>query len=295
MRLKAFASTEARKGESVNRKPTWTGIAPTPRIFEQLDQEEISVLALLAWASATNRPITSAEIAALPDRNGNRLGLQEAKHITKTLANMKVVSVLGMNNDFPLSVFLGGFQPRSASRFNDTRSPRTLPPGARGATARPAAPGQTAHRQPARSPFREPGQVPAPVQAAPRLKLTRKQLGDGPVIENKTNELPKLRATNKTPDFVPREAGRLRAAQVRMESGEFGDDLVAAARERLRILEERIALYQRWLKEEPDHPALPAFLERKRKALPELRRQIEVHQKGSNRSLKRAAEGKQSA
>lgn len=238
------AQPGTRKGESVNGKQGWVGIAPSPKVFEQLDQEEISVLALLAWSSATNRPVTSRDVAALPDRNGTALGVAEAKNITKTLTDLKIASVLGMNNDRPLSVFLGGFQPAAAAK-------RSVPP-----------------RQ--HYPKAEPDQL----------------------IENRTGGLPALRTTAMTPAFVPVEAQRLRAAQVRVDSGEFGDDKVGAAVERKRILEERIGLYQRWLNLERSHSVLAQFLERKRRALPELEYQLERARMpgGSNREQKRKAE-----
>ncbi|MFE0472724.1 hypothetical protein ACFW2V_14015 [Streptomyces sp. NPDC058947] len=228
----------------MNGKQGWVGIPPSPKVFEQLDQEEVSVLALLAWSSATNRPVTSRDLAALPDRNGTALGAIEAKHITKTLSELKIASVLGMNNDRPLSVFLGGFQPASTAR-------RPVPP---------------------------------------RLDYP-KAVADQ-VIENKSGGLPALRTTSLTPAFVPKEAKLLREAQAKVDSGAFGDDRVGAAIERKRILEARIDLYQRWLTLERSHPVLAKFLERKRKALPELRFQLERARMpgGSKREQKRRAE-----
>lgn len=238
------ASPEERKGESVNGKQGWTGIVPSPKVFEGLDFEEISVLALLAWASAANRPVTARDVASLPDRNGSPLGQREAEDITRELTNLGVISVRGMHNDRPLSVFVGGFQPASAAR-------------------RPGLPRMD-------YPKAEPDQL----------------------IENKAGNLPPLRTTRLTPAFVPGEAKKLREALLRVEAGHFGDDLVSAAAERKRILEERIALYRRWLNLESNHPVLGKFLERKLKALPELEYQLERARMpgGSKREQKRRAE-----
>jgi hypothetical protein len=211
----------------VNGKPAWVGIAPTPQVFRQLDPEETTVLAFLAWSTASRRRVTANEVAALPDRDDKPLGIGEAKAIVRSLAELKIASVLGMNNDRPLSVFLGGFQAPSGPRpaFPPTRT--------------------------------EP-------KAEPKL-----------LIENRTSGLPELKTTSSTPAYVPTEAAKLRTAQAAVEGGEFGEDLVAAAEERKRILVERIGLYERWRAAEPGHSILPKFLERKRKALPELEFQIE--------------------
>jgi hypothetical protein len=241
-------SPGTRKGENVNGKQLWTGVPPSPRIFGQLDQEEVSVLALLAWSFATRQPVTSRDLAQLPDRNGTALGVVEAKHITRTLADLKIASVRGMNNDRPLAIFLGGFQPASA-------------------VSRPGA--ARFDRQPD-YPKAEPDQL----------------------IENKSGGLPALRTTGLTPTFVPVEVRRLRDAQLKVDSGAFGDDRVGAAVERKRILEARIALYERWVSMERSHPVLPKVLARKRKALPELEYQLQRARMpgGSTREQERQAE-----
>ena len=206
----------------MNGKPAWVGIAPSPAVFSQLDPEETTVLAFLAWSSVSRRPVKAADVAALPDRDGKPLGIIEAKGVVRGLKELHIASVLGMNNDRPLSVFLGGFQPPSATR----------PP------------------------------------AYPKAEPKR-------VIENRTSGLSALKTTALTPAFVVAEAEKLRADQAAVEAGSFGDDLVGAAVERKRILADRIGLYQRWLAIEPGHLILPKFLERKRKALPELEFQVE--------------------
>lgn len=227
----------------MNGKSGWTGVAPSPQVIAQLDPEETAVLALLAWSLATNRPVTSTDLAELLDRRGEKLGLAEARNITKTLADLKVASVLGMNNDRPLSIFLGGFQPSSAVRRTDS-----------GYSGRPGT-------------------------GAPRPGMARSlnypKAEEGLIIENKSGGLPNLRTTAKTPAFVPEEAKKLRERQVANEGGKHGDNLVAAAVERRDILAGRIALYERWLTIEYSHPILGKVLARKRKALSELEFQLE--------------------
>lgn len=248
-------------------KPAWVGIAPSPKVFEQLDPEEVSVLALLAWSTATKRPVTSLDVAALPDRNGKQLGLTEAKSITRTLMDLKIVSTLGMNNDRPLSVFLGGFQPAAA-------------------------------RRPASGPYQGSPDRPVkrfegrPSAAAPRGASARPQKS-GQIVENKASGLPNLETTPKTPGFVAAEAQKLREAQAKVEGGRFQGDLVDAATERKRILEARVSLYERWLNLEPAHPVLPKVLARKRKALPELAYQLErARAKQAELEAEQAAEGR---
>lgn len=281
------ASPGARKGESVNGKQGWTGVAPSPKVFEQLDFEEISVLALLAWSSATNRPVTSRDVAALPDRDGNPLGLEDARNITETLSSLKIASVLGMRNEKPLSVFLGGFQPRGGGypreSFKDARGGRPQPrSGSSYGDVRAAQPTRLPRPATERPVFIDPetgrprgtNQTP-PKPPAPRPKLPKVSPDQGQLIESKSKLLPQLRTTSATPDFVEPAARSLRAAQMEVEAGKYRDDPVRAAEERLRILRERINLYERWLRAEPRHRVLAAFLEQKRKALPELEFQLE--------------------
>lgn len=234
------------KGEGMYEKPSrpWTGIAPSAAALSQLDYEEMSVLALLSWCSVTNRPVTSADLATIKDRDGTPLGIEEAREIVRNLTEMRIMSVLGMANARPLSVLLGGFQPRSGAR-------------------RPGAPFRTAapHAAP---PSRKPGQRPGRNQA-PAYKW---------VFKNRRVETG-LEMSPGTPSFVMPEAERLRKAQLDIEQGLHGDDLVAAANGRLGVLKSRIALYERWLRNEPGHPTLAKVLEKKRNAVPELEFQVE--------------------
>src|ERR1044072_2078541 len=130
-----------RKGENVNEKQPWTGIAPSPTVLGQLDYEEMAVLALLSWSTATNRPVTSLDVANLEDRDGKKLGPAEAKDIVLQLGDLKIASVDGMGNDRPMSVRLGGLVPRMPRKFDDRRpapqrtsssaAPRSAPAAAR--------------------------------------------------------------------------------------------------------------------------------------------------------------------
>lgn len=236
----------------MNEKQHWTGIAPSARVLAQLDYEEMAVLALLSWSTAANRPVTSLDVASLADRDGNPLGLAEAREIVQHLGDMKVVSVFGMGNERPMSVRVGGFQPRAPKRFDDRRpsaprasfAPRSLP-----------APRRT-DSQPRKSTVRKPGGTPPWV-----LKERRVETG--------------LSATPNTPSYVLPEATRLREEQIRIESGEFPGTLVEQAQARLSVLEGRIRLYEKWLRDEPRHPGLAEALTKKRKAVPELKFQID--------------------
>jgi len=227
----------------MDEKKRWEGVAPTPRVIAELDFEETAVLAYLAWSAATNRPVRPADVAQIPDRNGTALGLDDARQTVERLNRMKILSVLGMRTSEPLSIFLGGFQPRQ--RPADRPSPSLQP-------------------------FRQ----PAPRAARPPQ---RPQRGGGkpPWVKRNVRIESDLAATEKTPAFVFTEAEKLREAQARVESGSFGDHLVDAAKERLSILEGRISLYERWLKAEPQHPRLAVFLQKKRNAVPEMRFQVE--------------------
>jgi hypothetical protein len=230
----------------MNERQTWTGIAPSPTVLAQLDYEEMAILALLSWSTAANRPVTSADVADLEDRDGKKLGLTEARDIVKTLGDMKIVSVYGMNNERPMSVRLGGFQPRTPRRFMDDR--------------RPAAP-RASTPPPRRAPSHNPGR--GAKKGTPPWVLKDRRVEAG------------LEVTPRTPDYVLPESARLREEQVRIEGGNFTGNLVEAADARLAVLKGRIKLYERWLKDEPRHPNLSAVLAKKRKAVPEMEFQVE--------------------
>lgn len=256
----------------MNGKRAWTGVAPSPKIFAELDPEETAVLALLAWCFATRRSVTSRDLAALPDRNGRPLGLTASRSITEALADMGIASVLGMNNDRPLSIFLGGYQPASR-RFEAPRpAVREQAPAPR-KESRPVAP----------PPSKKNGKrvIPRSQSKAPSKP------GSGWGIDHDRRVEATLAATPRTPEYVLKEARKLRERQLRVESAESGLGLVEAAEERLRILEDRISLYERWLGDEPTHPTLAASLKRKRKAVPELRFQLERARLGPNRRARK--------
>ncbi|MCP9209620.1 hypothetical protein [Streptomyces cucumeris] len=220
-------------------------------MIDQLDQEDVTVLALLAWATATNRPITSTHVAALSDRNGVPIGITEARAITESLKRLGIASVLGMGNENPLSIFLGGFQPAYARRQDSAfRSNRST--ASRGAVTAPrTGPQGQGHERPSSEP-----------KATPGLPM-----------EHSTGKLAALKTTAATPAFVPKESKRLRT-ELNWVTKNLKDPVKEAA-ERKRILSERIRLYERWLDAEPGHPELRSWLDRKYKALPELEQQLE--------------------
>jgi hypothetical protein len=84
-----------------------------------------------------------------------------------------------------------------------------------------------------------------------------------------------LEVTPRTPDYVLPEAARLREKQVGIENGSFEGTLTEAAEGRLAVLRGRIALYERWLRDEPGNAALITAILKKRKAVPEMEFQIE--------------------
>lgn len=236
----------------MNEKQPWTGIAPSPTVLGQLDYEEMAVLALLSWSTAANRPVTSLDVANLEDRDGKKLGQAEARDIVRQLGDLKIVSVYGMGNERPMSVRLGGFVPRVPRRFDDRRpAPQRSAPAPRSAPA-------AARRPESRSkpPQGKRGGTPPWV-----LKERRVETG--------------LAVSPRTPDYVLPEATRLREEQIRIESGDFSGTLVEQAQARLAVLEGRIRLYEKWLRDEPRHPGLPEALAKKRKAVPEMKFQIE--------------------
>lgn len=253
----------------------WVGIPPSPQVFAQLDPEATAVLALLTWSFGTNRPVTASQLAALPDRNGQPLGVLEAKRIVRELSDLRIASVRGMNNDLPLRVFLGGFQPASARRAAEAR------PAPQGRPV-PAPTGAPVFQRPAPPVGRQPRVRRRYERAKPELVKNPPKSGyEGPMsrpkqmIEKRADGLPYLRTTENSPQFVLREARHLRARQLAVESAGRSDDLVKAATERLRILTDRIGLYERWLAAEPAHWVLAEHLARKRKAVPELEYQLE--------------------
>lgn len=295
MLIPALSGT--RKGENVNGKqgrPTWTGIIPTPKVFEQLDYEETSVLALLAWSVASNRPVTASDVASLPDRNGEPLGRAEAKVITQRLTDLGILSVLGMHNDRALGIFVGGFQPLAALKASQHAAGRSaFSPGGRPEFSS-STPAQRSHIAPpprARHSQSTPGS-PAYTSTRPG-KPTERRSGPPPFPRERRIERD-LGATTRTPTWVIEEAHKLRDRQTELESGTTELPLVKAAEERLNILKSRIDLYQRWLRAEPSHPTLRPVLRRKRAALPELRYQLERARMpgGSKREQKRKAEGR---
>lgn len=237
----------------MNEKQHWTGVVPSNRVLAQLDYEEMAVLALLAWSTAANRPVTSTDVAALSDRDGKPIGVAEAREIVQNLGDMKVVSVFGMGNDRPMSVRVGGFQPRIPKRFDDRR---------------PAGPRLTS----------PPRQFPGGRQdARPRKTAVapRKAGGTPPWVLKERRVETGLAITPRTPPYVLTEAAKLREEQIRIEGGDFPGTLVEQAQARLAVLEGRIRLYERWMGDEPGHRELPGILAKKRKAVPEMRFQIE--------------------
>lgn len=233
----------------MNEKSNWTGIAPSPAVLAELDYEEMAALALLTWSTAANQPVTAANVADLEDRDGTKLGIDEARDIVKTLGQMKIVSVFGMGNERPMSVRVGGFQPRLPRNFTGDRRPTANFPG--------------------------PSSTPVRASGPKRTPRPRKQTGTPPWILKQHRIETGLEVTPKTPAYVGTEAALLRTEQVAIESGVYGDDLVGAAKARFDVLMRRIALYERWLKDESDHPKLAAALEKKRKAVSEMKFQIE--------------------
>jgi len=228
-------------------------VAPSPRVLAELDYEQMAVLALLSWCTAANQPVTSTDVASLEDRNGKPIGMDEAREIVRDLGDMKVVSVFGMGNDRPMSVRVGGFQPRIPKRFDDRR-----PAAPRAATAPRQFSGGRQDSRPRKTAMapRKPGGTPPWV-----LKERRVETG--------------LAVTPRTPAYVLPEAARLRDEQIRIEGGDFKGTLVEQARARLAVLEGRIRLYERWMRDEPGHRELPGVLAKKRKAVPEMKFQID--------------------
>lgn len=234
----------------MNERQVWTGIAPSPTVLAQLDYEEMAALALLSWCTATNQPVTSMDVANLEDRDGKKLGPAEAREIVRHLSEMKIISVFGMSNDRPMSVRLGGFISRTPRRFTNDRRPASV--STIQAPRRPD--GRTSSVR--KAPGRKPGGTPPWV-----LKERRVETG--------------LEITASTPEYVQAEAAGLRERQIKLEGGSFTGTLTETAEARLDVLKGRIALYERWLKDEPRHPTLAAVLAKKRKAVPEMEFQIE--------------------
>lgn len=237
----------------MNEKQHWTGVAPSPRVLAQLDFEETAVLALLSWCTAANRPVTSTDVASLEDRDGKPIGVSEAREIVKTLGDKKIVSVFGMGNDRPMSIRVGGFQPRTPRKFDDRRP-----------VLRSSAPPQRTFSGPRRTDS-------PPRKGAP----SRKPTGTPPWVLKERRVETGLAVTFRTPAYVLPEAARLREEQIRIESGTFPGSLVEQAQARLDVLKGRISLYERWLKDEPGHRELPGALEKKRRAVPEMQFQVE--------------------
>lgn len=233
----------------MNEKQQWTGIAPSPAVLSQLDFEEMAVLALLTWCTAANQPVTSTDVANLTDRDDRKLGLDEAREIVQTLGAKKLVSVFGMGNDRPMSVRVGGFQPRIPRRFSEDRRPAAAAP-------RVAAPN-----------LRHPGPS--------KPGGPRKQGGTPPWVLKDRRVETGLAATQRTPEYVIPEAAKLRERQVRLEDGRLTGTLTQQAEARLEVLLGRIRLYERWLRDEPRHPSLAGVLAKKRAAVPEMEFQIE--------------------
>lgn len=233
----------------MNEKQYWTGVAPSPAVLARLDFEEMAVLALLTWCTAANQPVTSADVARLADRDSKPLGMDEAREIVQHLGEMKLVSVFGMGNERPMSIRVGGFQPRTPKRFaadhraTTATGPRAIPPQRRSDVRRPM-------------PGRKQGGTPPWI-----LKDRRVETG--------------LAATPHTPAYVLPEAARLREKQIKIEDGSLAGTLVEQAQARLDVLLGRIALYERWLRDEPRHRELPGILTKKRAAVAEMQFQVE--------------------
>lgn len=243
------------------KQAAWVGVPPSPQVFDQIDTEEITVLAFLTWASAANRPVTASDLAKLPDRDGKALGIIEAKTIVRSLKDLKIVSVLGMNNEKPLGVFIGGFQPAAAAR-------RPTPTGLT-TTPAPRAPGMRPAGMPGGRPGTPGRAIPPSQSKAPRNEPDKWGISRDRRIEST------LAATDRTPAFVLEEVSKLRDRQLAIEANAGKQDLVEAAQARLKILLDRISLYERWLAAEPQHPTLRSFIAKKRKAVPEMKYQLE--------------------
>jgi hypothetical protein len=221
-------------------KKRWEGVAPSPAIVGSLDEEEAKVLALLAWSVAVHQPVTSTDLANIKDRNGEPIGIDDARSIVADLMEMRLTSVLGMRNENPLSIFLGGFRPKPGS-----------PTFSRPETRRSPVRSRTA-------PAPRPG---TPAKAAPaNFKAVRIDKG--------------LMSTPNTPDFVVKAAEKLKTDFVKVRDPEAALSRVQRAEEHLRIMEARIALYEHWLTTE-DRPDIRDAIEQKRASLPTLKKQLE--------------------
>ena len=245
----------------------WEGIAPSPQVLGALDFEQMSVLAFLAWCSGTKNKPTAQDVANLVDRDGKPLGMAEAREIVQELMDLKIMSVRGMHGESPLSILLGGFQ-RTAPYMQRPGIPASNRTMRERYTQRTATPerGAPVARRP---------QIGAPRKPEPTLQPQYKTAEQGILIENAPKGLPNLLTTSRTPAFVPMESQILRERQLAVETGAFEGDLVEKAEERLKVLNERIRLYDRWLRMEPSHKMLEKYLERKKGAVSELEFQLE--------------------
>lgn len=239
----------------------WIGVTPAPAILGLLDYEEMAVFALLAWSMATNRPVTAKDLAALLDRDERKLGAEEVREITRRLDHdFKMASVRGLNNEYPLGIRLGGFQPphvrRSPSDAPDKRN--------QNASARKTSDSKG--------------------RSGPGEK-TNAQI---PFVRNDRRVETSLSTTDNTPAYVMEEALKLRARESAIQNGEFGDDAIKAAEARLEILYDRIKLYERWLRDE-SRPDLPKILLKKYRAVEDVK--FRLNQSRIKRAAEQATEG----
>jgi len=242
----------------MEKKP-WEGIAPDPQVFYQLDMEQITVLAHIAWCSAARRPILLTDLVRLPGEDDAPLGYDNVIDIIESLVELNICSVRNhykreaRTGQLPLSVFVGGFQKR-------------FPPvTGNGASFTPPVPVS----------------APAPVQRTtpfvPRSERPKTQryfppqanLEDRVLIETGVY----VRKSKTPPHILDGFAELKKKVHATETSTELGPVEKVAAMHKL--AEERVVLYKRLLKSNPNNEKIAGVLAKKKKIAEELKVQLD--------------------
>ena len=246
----------------MEKKP-WEGIAPDPQVFYQLDFEQITVLAHIAWCSAARRPILLPDLVNLPGDNGDEpprpLGHDNVIDIIESLVAMNVCSVRNhykreaRSGDLPLSVFVGGFQKR-------------FPPiTGNGSSFTPRVPATQA--PPAQRNFREEPRKEKPPQQRyypPQVDPDDRVLIETGVYARKS----------KTPAYIIDGFSELKKEIVATEtSTELGP--VEKVEAMYQLAQKKVVLYKRWLKTNPNNKKIADILDKKKRIAEEIKTQLD--------------------
>lgn len=238
----------------------WTGIAPDPQVFYQLDWESITVLAYLTWCNAARRPVYLTDIVKLPDEEDKPLGITNTLDILDHITELNICSIRNQNKReardgrMPLSVFVGGFQKRT---FGE--APANVP----------TTPQNPASRTEFKAPRRErPNRTEQARDDKPQRYFPKTAPEDRIEVESG------VFATPSTPAEIVKAFQELQKEVAVTEANtELGKLEKVEAMHAIAI--KRVDLYKKWAKAQPGNRKLEAILVKKKRIATTLALQVE--------------------